>query len=102
VRVIPLAGKIGGPYVMPTEQSILDGTYPLRRHLYLYVNKDPKDDLPKPVLEFLKFVNSREGQLLVAKAGVYPLPMAEVTKNLQTVTGATLATADSERTVGSN
>jgi phosphate transport system substrate-binding protein len=102
VRVIPLAGKAGAAYVMPTEQSILDATYPLRRHLYLYVNKDPNEELPKPVLEFLKFVNSREGQLLVVKAGAYPLPMAEVAKNLQTITGATLATADSERTVGSN
>lgn len=102
VRVIPLAGRAGAPFVMPTEQSILDGTYPLRRHLYLYVNKDPKDDLPKPVLEFLKFVNSREGQLLVVKAGVYPLPIAELAKNLQTVTGAALATVDSERTIKSN
>jgi hypothetical protein len=43
------------------------------------------------VLEFLKFVNSREGQLAVAKSGYYPLPAPQVAKNLQVLTGAPAA-----------
>lgn len=96
VRVLPLAEKLGMPFVKPSAESATNGTYPLRRYLYLYVNKEPGEELELILREFLKFVNSREGQATVAKAGVYPLPLAEVTKNLRTLTGgaktASLAT----------
>jgi ABC-type thiamine transport system substrate-binding protein len=33
-------------------------------------------------LEFLKFINSREGQEAVVAAGVYPIPARRVSRNL--------------------
>jgi phosphate transport system substrate-binding protein len=46
VRMIPLAEAPGMPYVMPSSSTVADQTYPLRRVLYLYVNKSPKEPLP--------------------------------------------------------
>jgi phosphate transport system substrate-binding protein len=87
VRALPLAEAAGKPFVVPSAKTAADGSYPLRRHLYLYVNKAPKADLEPVILEFLKFVNSREGQETVIKAGVYPLPATEVANNFQILTG---------------
>lgn len=91
VRAVPLAEKAGQPFVAPSAAAAADGTYPLHRPLYLYVNMDPKAALDREELEFLKFINSREGQQLVVKAGVYPLPAAHVARNLQVLTGAPVA-----------
>lgn len=91
VRAVPLAEKAGQPFVAPSAAAAADGTYPLHRPLYLYVNMDPKAALDREELEFLKFINSREGQQLVVKAGVYPLPAAHVARNLQVLTGAPMA-----------
>jgi phosphate transport system substrate-binding protein len=74
VRAIPLAESEGMPYVMPSSATIGNQTYPLRRVLYLYVNKGPKGTIPRAAQEFLAFVMSQEGQEAVIKAGFFPLP----------------------------
>ncbi len=93
VRAVPLAEKAGQPFVAPSAAAAADGTYPLHRPLYLYVNMDPKVALDREEMEFLKFINSREGQQIVVKAGVYPLSSAHVAKNLQVLTGSPMAAA---------
>ena len=60
----------------------MDGPYPLSRPLYLYVNKDPKEHWEPKILEFLRFINSREGQETVARTGIYPLSALQVAHNL--------------------
>ena len=80
VRVVPLAENEGMPYVMPSSSTIADQTYPLRRVLYLYVNKDPKAALPAAAQEFLTFIMSQEGQEAVIKAGFFPLPTNQISK----------------------
>jgi len=80
VRVVPLAENQGMPYVMPSSATIADQTYPLRRVLYLYVNKDPKTPLPPAAKEFLTFMMSQEGQEAVIKAGFFPLPLNQISK----------------------
>jgi phosphate transport system substrate-binding protein len=57
----------------------LDGTYPLARFLYIYVNKTPGAPMDKLTLEFLKFVLSKEGQEIVVKDRYFALP-AELAK----------------------
>ena len=93
VRVVPLAEKSGMPYVTPSADTTGDGSYPLSRHLYLYAKRDPKSDMKAAILEFLKFVNSREGQQVVAKVGVYPLSASQVGKNLAALSGPDVAKA---------
>lgn len=93
VRVVPLAEKSGMSYVTPSADTAGDGSYPLSRHLYLYAKRDPKSDMKAAILEFLKFVNSREGQQVVAKVGVYPLSASQVGKNLAALSGPDVAKA---------
>lgn len=91
VRIIPLAERVGTPFVAPSPESVANETYPLSRQLYLYAKKDPKTGLQPEVLEFFKFVNSRDGQDMVVKAGAYPLPARQVAKNLEALTGTVVA-----------
>lgn len=99
VKILPLAERAGAAYVAPSTETTGNGTYPLARHLYLYAKKDPKAGLEPAIAEFLKFVNSREGQTMVVKAGAYPLPAHQVAKNLQALTGAVTSAMTSEQTL---
>lgn len=91
VRVLPLAEKAGMSFILPSAETTADGSYPLSRFLYFYVNHAPNDDLKPEVLEFLKFCNAREGQAAVAKVGMYPLPAAIVAQNQQMLLGHRLS-----------
>lgn len=82
VRLIPLAEKDGAPPVMPSVASVMDGSYPLRRFLYLYLDRPATASLPPLAREFLAFVNSREGQEAVIQAGFYPLPLTQTKQSL--------------------
>jgi len=93
VRVVPLAGHGGGQFVMPSVESVRNQTYPLSRFLYLYVNQAPNRKFDPVLFEFLKFVNSQEGQNVVANAKFYPLPLNQVSKNLALINGGTVTAA---------
>ena len=82
VRVLPLAEKDGAPFVAPTQQNALNGSYPLWRHLLVYVNKSPNKPLDPLVKEFIKFIYSKEGQAIVIKDGFFPLPQSVIEKEL--------------------
>jgi phosphate transport system substrate-binding protein len=83
VRAVPLSEKEGKPFVEATQDNAEHGSYPLWRHLYLYVNKAPNKPLDPLVKEFLKFVYSREGQQVVAKDGFFPLSAVTIEKELK-------------------
>ena len=80
VRALPLAEKEGTAFKEATQENAMEGSYPLWRHLYLYVNKAPNKPLDPLVKEFLRFVYSREGQQVVVKDGFFPLSPAMVEK----------------------
>ncbi|SQG00971.1 phosphate ABC transporter, periplasmic phosphate-binding protein [Paucimonas lemoignei] len=82
VRTVPLAKKEGGEFVEDNEANALNGTYPLSRFLYVYVNKAPNKPLAPLEAEFVKLVLSRQGQEVVMKDGYIPLPSRVVTKAL--------------------
>ncbi len=73
VRVVPLAAKPGEPFVEATPQNAANGSYPLTRSLYIYVNKRPGLSLPGRVRGFLEMVLSARGQEIVALDGFVPL-----------------------------
>jgi phosphate transport system substrate-binding protein len=73
VRVVPL-GESEGKFIEGTYENCLSGDYPLARFLYIYVNKKPNQPLDKLTAEFIKFVESKEGQEVVVKSGFFPLP----------------------------
>jgi phosphate transport system substrate-binding protein len=72
VRAIPIAEK-GDKFVEPNYTNCLSGDYPIARFLYIYVNKKPGAPLDKLVGEFIRFVESKQGQEVVVKDGYFPL-----------------------------
>jgi phosphate transport system substrate-binding protein len=68
-RALAIAQETGGAYVTPSEKSILDGTYPIARFLYFYLNQKPAGDVKK----FIDWVISPAGQKVVREVGYYPL-----------------------------
>lgn len=82
VRSVPLARDEGQPYIDDNEANAINGTYPLSRFLYLYVNKAPNQPLPPVQAEFIRLVLSRQGQEVVIKDGYIPLPASVADKIL--------------------
>lgn len=82
VRALPLTKKEGTAFVEASPENALNGTYPLARSLYVYVNKKPGQALPPLEKEFLKMVMSKVGQEVVVKDGYIPLPAAVVKKQM--------------------
>jgi phosphate transport system substrate-binding protein len=78
IRPVPIASVQGGRYIMPSFQTAMDGSYPLRRNLYLYINRPPKVAAPPSLTEYVKFALSQEGQQNVLTHGYYPLPTNEL------------------------
>jgi phosphate transport system substrate-binding protein len=74
VRALPLSKKKGQPFVEADATHSIDGTYPLARVLYVYVNKKPNQPLAPLEREFFKMVLSKQGQNVVIKDGFVPMP----------------------------
>lgn len=72
VRTVPIV-TTSGTRAYPTVEGISKGDYPLTHFLYLYINKAPGKPLPPPVLAFLTYALSKEGQTSVA-IGNLPIP----------------------------
>ncbi|MDI3326144.1 phosphate ABC transporter substrate-binding protein PstS family protein [Pontibacterium granulatum] len=82
VRAVPLAKKPGQKFVEANPENSLNGSYPLARSLYVYVNKKPGQPLSPLEREFLKMVMSKVGQEVVVKDGYIPLPAKLVEKQM--------------------
>ena len=80
LRPVPLAAVQGGRYVAPTFETAMDGSYPLKRNLYLYINRTPKVAPPGPLAEYVKFALSQQGQQTVVDEGYYPLPTMDLNR----------------------
>jgi phosphate transport system substrate-binding protein len=74
VKALALSVEDGAPLVEANYANCLNGTYPLARYLYVYVNKAPSKDMDKLTSEFITFVVSKQGQEITIKDGYFPLP----------------------------
>jgi phosphate transport system substrate-binding protein len=83
VKAVALAKEEGGEFIEATKANAANGTYPLSRYLYVYVNKAPNKPLTPIDREFIKMVLSKVGQQVVVKDGYVPLPAAVVEKELE-------------------
>jgi len=73
VKTLALARGPDDAGVLPDAKSVTDGSYPLARELYFYINLPPGHalaDLPKA---FVAYALSDEGQALVRQEGFVPL-----------------------------
>ena len=57
--------------VLPTDESIRDGSYPLSDYNYLVLRADEPED--SPARRLAAFVVSADGQQMVSDAGFLPL-----------------------------
>ena len=74
MKTVALAKKEGGEFIEDNEANALNGSYPLSRFLYVYVNKAPNKPLNPLEAQFLKMVLSKSDQQVVVKHGYIPLP----------------------------
>lgn len=88
VRIVPLAETKDKPMVAPSDATIADQTYPLRRVLYLYVDTSSPVSMSPAAKEFLSFITSREGQEAVVRAGFFPLPITQIEQTVAALAGS--------------
>jgi phosphate transport system substrate-binding protein len=69
VKMIRLSTDPEGPYVAPSKETALDGTYPVSRDLYMYTDGEPAGLLK----EYLEWILSPDGQIIVGQKGFVPL-----------------------------
>jgi phosphate transport system substrate-binding protein len=70
VKVVSVAKEEGQPAVAPTDETTLDGSYPIARPLFLYTLGEPEGE----VKAFIDWVLSTEGQQVVKDSGYVPAP----------------------------
>jgi phosphate transport system substrate-binding protein len=71
-KAIGIARRPGGPYVLPSAATVIDGSYPVSRPLFMYTAGEPTGAAEA----FLDFVTG-EGQGLVAGLGFVPLQKSD-------------------------
>ncbi|AFJ02956.1 Phosphate ABC transporter, periplasmic phosphate-binding protein PstS [Methylophaga frappieri] len=74
VKTVPLAKEAGQPFIDATAENAADGSFPLSRFLWVYVNKAPNEGMSPIDREFMKMILSKVGQEVVVKDGYVPLP----------------------------
>ncbi|HEY7887528.1 MAG TPA: substrate-binding domain-containing protein [Steroidobacteraceae bacterium] len=73
-KLVAIAITPTGPYVAPTRASVADRSYPLSRSVTFYINDGPKVTPDPVVVEFLRYVLSRDGQEQALREGDF-LPL---------------------------
>lgn len=81
VRAVPLS--MDGECYEASGENAAAGFYPLARFLYIYVNKNPNEDLDPLRGEFIKYVYTQEGQADVMRAGFFPVVPAVADVDLE-------------------
>ena len=85
VRAVPIAEKAGAKCVEAEADNAYNGTYPLARFLYVYLNKAPGKPLDPMTREFVKLIVSKDGQEAVIKDGYFPIPATVAKEELNKV-----------------
>ena len=75
VRPLAIAVNDAGPYVLPTQETVQNHSYPLTRKIAFFLNRTPGRPVDPKLKEFLRYVLSREGQQAVLSEGRGYLPM---------------------------
>ncbi len=76
VRTIAVGSGASRELNEPTPENAVSGKYPLARFLMVYVNKNPREPMDRLTYEFVRFINSRQGQEIIVRDGFFPLPPA--------------------------
>jgi phosphate transport system substrate-binding protein len=102
VRAVPLAAKPAGKPVEATPENAYSGEYPLSRFLYVYVNHKPGAEIDPLRAEFIRYVLSKEGQMIVRKWEFFPIRKTVADKALASLGLATAAKPSDEKPTGTS
>ncbi len=69
VKVIAVGRSPGGPFIMPSIETVNSGAYPISRDLYVYTRKDTTSI----VTEYINWILSPEAQEIVSDLGFVPI-----------------------------
>ncbi len=76
IKVIAIAEREEGPYLVPTRNSVAEHSYPLARTTYVYLNRPPGKPVEPRIRDFLNYVLGPEGRAAVESDGGF-LPLTE-------------------------
>jgi phosphate transport system substrate-binding protein len=85
VRAVPLAAKEGGKCYAASPEEAYAGNFPLSRFLYVYVNRAPGKPADPITREFIKMIQTKEGQDVVIRDGYFPIPAKVATQEVAKV-----------------
>ncbi|MBN2257906.1 MAG: phosphate ABC transporter substrate-binding protein [Anaerolineaceae bacterium] len=69
VKVIAIAMDDQSAYILPSVETVNEGSYPIARDLYMYTPGEP----PAPVKDYITWILSPAGQELVRELGFVPI-----------------------------
>ncbi len=69
VKTIGVAREAGSPYILPSAETVNNGSYPIARDLYMYTAGEPYG----AVREFLDWIFSEQAQQIVQDLGFVPI-----------------------------
>ncbi len=69
IRTLLIKKDDASPAVAPTEETVLNDSYPISRYLYLYLRSKPTGALK----EYIDWILSKEGQQIITKVGYFPV-----------------------------
>lgn len=69
MKVVAVARNVGGPFVMPSADTVNLGEYPIARDLYMYTDGQPTDI----IATYLDWILSSDAQEIVTKLGFVPI-----------------------------
>lgn len=69
LKVLGVAPSPDMPYILPSVDSVNNGTYPIARDLYMYTNGEPTGEIQ----DYLNWILSTEAQEIVTELGFVPV-----------------------------
>jgi phosphate transport system substrate-binding protein len=79
VKTVKISSRKAETAITPSEETVVNGSYPIARPLYLYTAREPAGQ----VKEFLDWVLSLDGQRIVRDLGFVPAPRPDSSSLLQ-------------------
>jgi phosphate transport system substrate-binding protein len=69
MKVVAVSPGPGGPFSLPSAETVNAGTYPIARDLYIYTDGPPQGE----VADYLEWILGAEGQAIVTQLGFVPV-----------------------------
>ena len=69
IKTLLIKKDDASPAIGPTEETVLNDTYPISRYLYVYLRSKPTGALK----DYIDWILSKEGQEIISKVGYFPV-----------------------------